>query len=245
MIRLASIFILTLQALCGLSQSIFAHNDYVKAEPFIKAYELKASYIEADIFLREEKLLVAHTRLEIDRSKTLQKMYLDPILEKINTGDGSLYGLTLMIDLKTDGAPTLAALVNILEQYPKLRSCPGLSITVSGSYPPPAEWKNYPDYILFDGRPNIAYTQEQLKKITLISTSFNSVSSWNGKGEIPADDLQKIKKVVDEAHKLGKPVRFWASPDVPNAWKKFIDIGVDVLNSDNVEALAAFLKERR
>ncbi|HMJ71530.1 MAG TPA: phosphatidylinositol-specific phospholipase C/glycerophosphodiester phosphodiesterase family protein [Cyclobacteriaceae bacterium] len=244
MIRLASIFILTLPAFCGLSQSIFAHNDYIKAEPFYKAFDLKAAYIEADIFLRDEKLLVAHTRLEIDPSKTIQTMYLDPISEKVKAGNDSLYGLTLMIDLKTEGAPTLAALVNVLEQYPMLTSCPGLSITVSGSYPPPGEWKNYPDYIRFDGRPRMEYTREQLDRITLISTSFNSVSSWNGKGEIPARDLQKIKTVIDEAHKLGKPVRFWASPDAPNAWTKFIGIGVDVLNSDDVQALAIFLKER-
>jgi alkaline phosphatase len=242
MARLPIALLLLLCSIVSHAQSIFAHNDYVKPDPFHKAFALKASYIEADIFLRNDKLLVAHTRIEIDPSKTLQTMYLDPISEKISKHQ--LYHLTLMIDLKTDGPSTLTALVKALEQYPSLTSSPDLSITVSGSYPAPSEWANYPAFIKFDGRPGIDYTPDQLKRVTLISTSFNGVSSWNGKGEIPGSDLQKIKKVIDQAHAFEKPVRFWAAPEGPNAWEKFIGIGIDVLNSDNIEQLAAFLEKR-
>jgi alkaline phosphatase len=238
--RLPVIILLTLQVLTCRGQTIFAHNDYLKADPFHAAFNLKAAYIEADIFLQDGELRVAHTRSEIDPSKTLRKMYLDPL--SIKATEGKIYGLTLMIDLKTEGAPTLVALVKTLEQYPHLTSDPRLSITVSGSYPPASEWNNYPDYISFDGRPGITYTTEQLKRITLISTSFSSVSSWTGKGEIPSADLQKIKRTIDEVHDHGKPVRFWGSPDTPYAWGKFASMGVDVLNSDNVGELFDFLK---
>jgi len=222
-------------------QVIFAHNDYLKADPFFKAFELKVAYIEADVFLEEGSLLVAHTKTEMDPSKTLESMYLKPLSEKIKLAKGKLYGLTLMIDLKTDGVPTMAVLVKTLEKYPGLTSCEGLFITMSGNYPPPAEWKNYPAYITFDGRPNVDYTEDQIKKLRLVSTSFASASSWNGKGEIPATDTEKIKQAISFAHNLKKPMRFWASPDFPNAWEKFTSIGVDVLNSDNIEELSKFL----
>jgi alkaline phosphatase len=223
------------------AQIIFAHNDYLKPSPFFKAFELKAAYIEADVFLEEGKLLVAHTKREIDPSKTLEIMYLQPLSQKVKENNGKLYGLTLMIDLKTAGVPTMAVLIKSLEKFPELQSCKGLLITMSGEYPPANEWNNYPSYITFDGRPNVDYTAEQVKKINLVSTSFVSVSQWDGKGEIPEKDAAKIKQAVDWAHKLNKPMRFWASPDMPNAWQKFIDMHIDILNSDNIEELSKFL----
>jgi len=237
--RVISIVVLLFLPFCGFTQAIFAHNDYATPWPFYNAFKLKVSYIEADIFLRDDHLLVAHDRREIDQSKTLQNMYLDPLARKID----SLYGVTLMIDVKTEGAPTLEALVKTLEQYPQLTSSKKLSITISGSYPPPAEWNNYPGYIKFDGRPWVEYTPEQLQRVTLISTNYTSVSSWGGRGKVPPDELAKLKKVIDEVHKLGKPVRFWASPDHVNAWEAFIAMGIDVLNTDHIDELATYLAD--
>lgn len=233
------IIALLLLPCCAAAQSIFAHNDYAKPMPFHHAFKLRANYIEADVFLKDETLLVAHTRSEIDHSKTLEKMYLDPLAERID----SLYGLTLMIDLKTDGAETLAALVRVLGQYPQLTSSKNLSITISGNYPPPAEWNNYPEYIKFDGRPWINYTPGQLQRVTLISTSYTSVSSWSGRGKIPPQERRRLMQVIDEVHRLGKPVRFWGSPDHENAWEKFIAMGIDVLNSDHIDELANYLAD--
>ena len=233
--RILQVFILVLIATTTYAQQIFAHNDYEKPKPFFRAFELKVDYIESDIFLENGELLVAHEKKQLDPSKTLQSMYLKPLSEKVKEGNGTLYGVTLMIDLKTDGVPTLNALVKTLESYPDVTSARGLYITISGNYPPPSDWKNYPDFITFDGRPNVQYTQEQLKRVRLISTSFGSVSGWNGKGEIPSNEEQKLKSVIDHVHNLEKPVRFWGSPDFQNAWEKLEAIGVDVINTDNVE----------
>lgn len=48
------------------SSTIFAHNDYVQPIPFFNAYRNQVGYIEADIFLEKGKLLVAHTRAELN-----------------------------------------------------------------------------------------------------------------------------------------------------------------------------------
>jgi alkaline phosphatase len=223
------------------AQAIFAHNDYLKAKPFFNAFELKVAYIEADIFLENGQLLVAHTRQEIDPSKTLESMYLQPLSQKVKDANGKLYGITLMIDLKTAGAPTMDALVKTLERYPELTKCEGLWITMSGDYPPPSEWMNYPACITFDGRPNVAYTTDEVSRLRLVSTSFASVSAWDGKGEIPSKDKLKIQQTIDWAHRLSKPMRFWASPDFPNAWEKLKAMGVDILNSDNIDGLSEYL----
>jgi alkaline phosphatase len=241
--RAFAIAILVCLSPLAAAQAIFAHNDYLKPDPFFKAFELKASYIEADVFLEDGKLLVAHTKSEIDVSKTLEAMYLRPLSQKLKENNGELYGLTLMIDLKTTGVTTIAALVSSLKDFPELKSCKSLFITMSGEMPPPGEWNNYPLYINFDGRPNVDYTPQQAKRLRLVSTSFASVSHWKGEGDIPGKDAAKIKETIESAHKIGKPMRFWASPDTPNAWQKFIDIGVDILNSDHVEELSKFLSQ--
>ncbi|NBP71423.1 MAG: alkaline phosphatase, partial [Cytophagia bacterium] len=130
---------------------IFAHNDYEKPEPFVKAYGLQVGYIEADIFLMEDELLVAHTPQELDKSKTIDVLYLKPLQAAIIKNGNKAYAngetLSLMIDLKTEGIQTLQTLVKKLETYPELKNCQSLRITISGNVPDPATWSEFPSYI--------------------------------------------------------------------------------------------------
>ena len=195
------------------SSSVFAHNDYAQPIPFYAAYQLQVGYIEADIFLQDGKLLVAHTRAEIDSTKTLDSLYLKPLLKQININDGYAYkdikkSLNLMIDLKTEGLSTLQALVKLLQSYPKLTAAKNFEIVISGNVPEPIRWSEFPSFIHYDGRPGKSYTAEQLARVSLISTAFTEYSRWNGKGVLPASDLQKIQQVKTETHAAGKKLRF-------------------------------------
>lgn len=232
------------------SASVFAHNDYVRPRPFHTAYELQVGFIEADVFLQDGDLLVAHHRYEIEKGKTLENLYLKPLLQQIRKNMGSAYAdpaqtLVLMIDLKTEGVSTLNKLVSILEKYPDLLGCSTFSCMVSGNVPDPESWNNYPRFINFDGRPGISYSSEQLQRIKMISTSFRDHSTWNGKGQLPESDQKKIRALVKEVHEKGKPIRFWASPDFTEAWKEFIRIKLDVLVTDDVVGLTTFLNSQR
>src|SRR5689334_23162516 len=100
------------------SSSIFAHNDYTQSNPFFAAYGLGVGYIEADIFLHKNRLVVAHTKIEINNEKTLERLYLDPLDKQVKTNQGSVYKdpssrLALMIDLKSEGVSTLNKLVEV------------------------------------------------------------------------------------------------------------------------------------
>jgi alkaline phosphatase len=229
------------------SSNIFSHNDYKNPQPFFAAYDHQVGYIEADIFLRNGELLVAHEEGELDNARTLEALYLKPLQEKIIQNKGNAYpdqakSLALMIDLKTEGASTLKALSDKMRSYPALIQCTSLKVTVSGNMPSPQEWHNYPDYIHFDGRPGIRYSEEQWKRITLVSTSFKEHSSWNGKGVIPQPEKDRLSQIIKASHDKNKPVRFWAMPDFINAWIKLMDLNVDVLNTDHVPELMEFLK---
>src|SRR5688572_15506936 len=95
-----------LSSVCHAQQApalIHAHNDYVHPIPFFTAYFQEAGSIEADIFLYNGQLCVAHTDKEIDPKKTLEALYLMPLQEKVRFHGGKVYAkdkpLTLMIDL--------------------------------------------------------------------------------------------------------------------------------------------------
>jgi alkaline phosphatase len=232
------------------SAHIFAHNDYERTRPFHTAYDLQVGFIEADVFLVDDELLVAHHKHEIKAGKTLESLYLKPLQDKISTNAGFVYAehnanLTLMIDLKTEGAKTLEALVTQLTNYPDLLSCRTLRIMISGNVPDRGGWDHYPPYIYFDGRPGIPYTTEQLARVSMISTNFSSHVRWDGKNKMSDADRKKIADLVDEIHAKGKRIRFWGTPDFDNAWEEQIELNMDVIVTDKVEALAAFLNRKQ
>lgn len=230
---------------------IFAHNDYARAVPFYTAYDLGVGYIEADIFLYEDTTLsVAHEQEEITEGRTLEVLYLAPLMEKVRQHNGSVYAdsarsLTLMIDLKTAGEPTLSAVVRLLQRYPELLSCRTLHFMISGNVPPPARWPAYPDFITFDGRPQTRYTDSQWARIAMISTSFTQHFKWDGRSKITGDMRAKIGALVKEAHLKGKPFRFWATPDFEDAWKELRGLPIDVVGTDDVAGLYAFLQQQK
>jgi alkaline phosphatase len=232
------------------SSSVFSHNDYVHAVPFYTSYALQVGYIEADVFLHNNNLLVAHTLEEINNRKTLDSLYLKPIENQLVKNKGSSYSdgskmLTLMIDLKTDGIATLNLLVKKLNNYQQLLSTATFRVTVSGNVPDPELWKNYPGFIHFDGRPGIHYTEDQLLRIALISADFRDYAEWNGVGLPTKLDEMRIRSVVDDVHAQGKVIRFWAAPDSENAWSVLRQLNVDLINTDNVEGALRFIATER
>ena len=231
------------------SLSIFAHNDYVQPVPFYEAYGKHVGYIEADVFLEGNELLVAHTKKEIIKERTLEELYLRPLERQIKINQGSAYAgsadvLTLMIDIKTDGPSTLARIVKTIKMFPSLTSCKTLSFTISGNVPDPATWNQYPSFITFDGRPHINYTPEQLTRVNLISASLKDHASWNGKGLLAQSDREKVSSIIAGVHGKGKKIRFWAIPDVANAWMILMNMDVDVINTDHVADAHNFILNR-
>ena len=234
--RIVLFLILTLNGLLAQDPAqprVHSHNDYVQNVPFWKAYAAGASSIEADIFLVNDSLFVAHTLEEIDTERTLERLYLDPLKQALILGLESQDQLQLLIDIKSEPYATLDALISTLNNYPKILQDNSISIVISGNRPKPQDYSNYPDYIFFDHQSlNAIANTAILKKIALISLSFQNVSDWNGKGRLTAGDFEKVSRTIEKAHVLGKPFRFWATPDSKTAWKAFTDMGVDFINTD-------------
>lgn len=226
--------------------SILSHNDYEQPVPFVNAYNHRVGFIEADVFLHNDNLLVAHTRLQVSNDRTLAGMYLSPIRDRIAANSGKAYPdgsvLTLMIDLKTEGHAALTTLIKVLEEdYPTLTACSTFRIVISGDVPAKEQWNQYPTYISFDGRPSLTYSDSDLKRVAYISDAFGNYAAWNN-GKVSEKDLSNVRSVIAKVHQLNKPFRFWGIPDSTGAWQFLIQEKVDIVGTDHVSDLVKFLK---
>ncbi|WP_430427549.1 alkaline phosphatase [Maribacter litoralis] len=227
---------------------VHSHNDYKQNIPFWRAFGAEVQSIEVDVFYKNGKLMVAHEEGEIEENKTLERLYLNPLQEALDLNLSANRSLQLLIDVKTDAYKTLDAIVASIKKYPSIISNKHVKIVISGNRPALEEYVDYPNYIYFDYQSLQPVTDtEVLDKIALVSVSFKNYSEWNGKGRLTSQDYNKVTEVIAQAHQLKKPFRFWATPDSKSAWKAFVNMGVDFINTDMPNACVAYvssLKDR-
>lgn len=244
------LFILfTLASLLSFAQPlIHSHNDYVQPEPLTNALRHKVFSIEADVYLVGDKLLVAHSRKELPTAKTLDSLYLQPIINLFNQHGGTIsadsnYAAILMIDIKDSGIAVITELIKLLAPYPSVFNhsvnAKAVQVVISGSRSPVSRWAYYPSYIFFDGRPKEVYDNATLKRVAFISDSyFNYII-------IPDSTDSRIEQVVQKVHGMGKLLRLWASPDNPASWKRLQQLGIDIINTDKVEECRNYFLETK
>lgn len=230
---------------------IHSHNDYEQRVPFYQAYAQEVFSVEIDVFSKNGQLLVAHNKEDLDTAPTIETLYIEPLVGLFRQHGGkpwkaSQNQMQLLIDLKTPEAQTLPLLVKLLGNYPDVFDPQvnplAVRIVISGNRPAPASFHTYPLFVFFDGEADVDYTDEQLKRIAIISAPFATYSQWNGKGSLIASEKAAVQQVIDKAHAQGKMIRFWGSPDYITAWNTFHAMGVDIINTDRIEECADFFR---
>ena len=226
-----------------------SHNDYEQTQPFYLAYQENFGSVEADIYLVNGKLLVAHDAKNLSDDRSLEKLYLEPIAACIKKNNGNPYSnanssLQLLIDQKTEAISTLHALIETLKKYPSIIQNKKISIVISGNRPDPKDFIQYPSYILFDGRLKETYSKEALQKIALLSDDFSGYVKKKYPLDMTTEESTLILQLVHNAHALQKKVRFWAIPDYVIAWDKMMELEVDYINTDHIRQLSDFLLQK-
>ncbi len=225
-----------------------AHNDYLQPFPFYTAYNAGFGSIEADIFPVNGVLCVAHNEDEIRPKLTLKSLYIDPILKELGL-DKSRH-LKLLIDIKKDSLLSLELLIKEIKPLvPFLsttRENKQLIILISGKRPPPRDYNDYPGYIFFDDDMKLTHNAVEWERVGQVSLQFSRYSDWKGdnSNEPGREDIKRLEAVVDSIHRAGKTVRFWGAPDNEMSWTLQVKIAVDLIGTDKIEDLAAFLRKR-
>ncbi|MCW3089487.1 MAG: hypothetical protein JWP81_556 [Ferruginibacter sp.] len=231
----------------------YAHNDYWHKRPLLDALDNGFTYVEADVFLRNNKLIVAHILPCFKKKRTLEELYLKPLLnyvagnnqnESFNTG-----GLTLMIDIKSNADKTYKALVLLLEKYKSILSgfedsrltIRKVTVVITG---------HKPYDLVSEADRRLVFMDEDLKEAgsdsssniyPIASCKYSSLVKWKGKGTISADDIQRLEYYVERAHKNGRKVRLWGSPEKKMVWTELLKYNVDLINTNKLRALRNYL----
>lgn len=244
--RLTFLTILLLLCFKLSAQLIHSHNDYEQKQPFFAAYNLGFNSIEADLYIKDNDLYVAHDWDKIMSENTFKHLYLEPLLAKIKDNKGFPYPnkkpLQLLLDLKKDGKEILKLLNSQMSDYKKdLRH---VTISISGDMPPPDEFQNYDEIFHFDGRQELIYSKKSFKRVSLVSASFMDFGKyWTGKTPLSDEVFQKINAFVEANHAKGKKVRIWATPNTTLGFETLKKLNVDFIGTDDLELLAKFKKE--
>ena len=248
-----------------------SHNDYWRHVPLYDALAAGCTSVEADVWLSGNDLFVGHSKKSLSKERTLESLYIDPILSILSnqntpsqvtttnsTSSAStspsttqLNGvfetspqtpLTLLIDMKTDGASTLAA---VLEHLEPLRSGGWLThfngtavvpslVTVVGTgntpfdllvanttyrdifYDAPLEelWGDDPTSIT-DYGPLLMSEKYTSENSYYASVSFQKEIGKLWHGMLTPEQVLKIRGQVAGAELRGLKARYWDTPAWP------------------------------
>lgn len=231
-----------------------SHNDYLHDRPLLDALAHGFTSVEADVFLVDGGLWVAHTEHELKPENTLRRLYLDALRDRIRTVGGTVYPggerFQLLIDIKSDAEPTYAVLSRTLAEYGDIitvvregRVLPkAVEVVVSGNRPIGTMTAQRVRYAGIDGRMSDVASDLPVHLMPLLSDRWGAHFQWQGEGPIEPSERQKLAGFVDSAHAAGRRVRFWATPETPQAWQLLRAVGVDHINTDDLSGLAAFLR---
>lgn len=108
-----------------------SHNDYWRKVPLFSALYAGCISVEADVWKDKDELLVGHNTASLTKNRTFQSLYIKPLVEILERQNprtefynGTLHGvfdtepeqgLTLLVDVKTDGKSTWPEVVRQLE----------------------------------------------------------------------------------------------------------------------------------
>jgi hypothetical protein len=233
-----------------------AHNDYLHPRPLLDALDCGFTNVEADIFLVDGKLLVAHEKKDLKPERTLQALYLDPLRKRVADNGGSVYPggapFTLLVDIKSAAEPTYAALAKVLAEYGDIVSVvrgsklvrKAVDVVISGNRPRDVMEAEVVRYAGLDGRLADLDSDISPNFMPLISDNWMLAFKWRGEGPISEAERAKLVQAVDKAHAHGRRIRFWATPDRESVWRELYDRDVDLINTDDLAGLEKFLRQQ-
>lgn len=239
---------------------VHAHNDYEHKHPLFDALNQGFCSVEADIHLVDGKLLVAHTRFQVNPKRTLESLYLEPLRQRIKQNGGRVYPhgpeFTLLIDFKAGDAKESQEMYRVLSKTLKdysdiftvfhdgRKESKALVAILTGNYPRALLATDSVRYAAVDGKLPDLERNPPSDLVPWISENWASLFKWRGKGPMPEDEHQKLMEILRKAHQQDRRVRFWNAPDKPYFWKTMLEEGVDLINTDDLKGFAEFYNGR-
>ncbi len=239
----------------------YAHNDYKNERPLQDALRLGFSGVEADFFLVDGEILVAHDRNKVRADRTLRSLYLEPLREIIADSGRVCPGgqpFILNIEAKESGDESFQALHDLLMEYRHMltrveqgQEKPGPVQVILVGWHPPLEklaampvrcvavqsyWRDLP--------PHHAKIPAHL--LRLVTAQFPQHFQWQGEDEMPsefADHLAELLSARDQVP--GRLLRIFKVPRRMAIYEALQQGGVDLIGTKKLASSARLLQPNR
>lgn len=235
-----------------------SHNDYEHTRPLYDALDCNFNSIEADVYCVGDSLFVAHDFDKIKSGRTLRNLYLEPLKNQIAKNGGSVYGngeeIILFIDIKNNGLLTYQLLHKILKNYKAelsvfengIKRKGSILVVVSGERPIKFMESQTIRFAAYDGRINNLDTNIPSTLMPVVSDNWSNHFKWNGTGEFPANEKDKLQLLASKARSQGYILRFWGTPNQTDnqklaIWNALSAAGVGMIGTDDLNGLRQFL----
>ncbi len=221
------IFGLTLGAVLGPSWlcgqvRLHSHNDYNRRPALLRALRYGAESIEVDLFVRKDRVCVAHLPWGVRKKRTLENRYLEPMRRILARNGGSVYGdskpVVVYFDFKERAEKIFPALDRTLERYRPMFAVFSDTGTVR------------------DGPLRIVVEHRTGK-----TDVYGHAARSAGNGARTLMVFDKYANVKDYRLPAGAPYRIYAAPDGPKHWRKQMEAGVGYLHTNRLKAARKFL----
>jgi glycerophosphoryl diester phosphodiesterase len=238
-----------------------AHNDYEHRHPLHDALSHGFTSVEADVWLVDGELRVAHDREDVVPGRTLESVYLDPLVARVRAEGGEVYDdwdgvFQLLIDVKSEATPTYRAIHEKLAEHRRIMTefrggevrPDAVTAVISGNRDLPLMQSQPRRWAGYDGRMPDLGSGLPTSDMPLVSDNWTRQFTWQGVGPMPQAERAKLHDIVTRARIDGYRVRFWATPDQPGiprdaVWRELVAADVDQINTDDLAGLEAFLRE--
>lgn len=231
----------------------FSHNDYWRKRPLYDALQNGYSWVEADVYVRRHRLVVTHMLPFFKRKRTLDRLYLEPLLQGRDSHGEILpdFPVTLVVDIKSKSRRTYRALDALLARYhPIITSCDSgvvtrrkVTVVVTGKKPVSLIRSQLCRRVFIDEDLRRNNRDSSVAQVSLIaSCRYSHLLRWTGKGDMPADERARLCGYVQTAHQNYEKVRLWAAPENAIVWKALLECGVDLINTNHLIKLKTFLQ---
>jgi hypothetical protein len=237
-----------------------SHNDYWRNRPLLDALQLGFKSVEADVFLVNGALLVGHSRNELSPEKTLESLYLKPLLtlmqqnKKLYRQQSVLY---LYIDIKTEGKTTYEQLMPVLTRYRQLLVNPQdkgrkgmVKVILTGNYPQELVLADKQRLVYLDGK--VEELPQKLKAdfFPVVNGNWAKFFTWKGEGPMPPAEARQLAAWNTQALQNGQQIRFWNMPEqrqdqVRSIWQELLKYPSVLIGTDHLDWLAEMLAERK
>jgi hypothetical protein len=230
-----------------------AHNDYEHAHPLDDALAHSFASVEADLWWRDGRIVVSHDGWH--RHGTLDALYLQPLARRIAAHGGSVHGdgrpFYLWLDLKEHDAALESALVAALDACPfvarfsdESERSGAVVVVLTGDADAGRALVSRPGWRPFVRDEERLEAPEEAslspsRRPRAYSLEYGRYLSWDND-----DDGAQLRCIVARAHAAGRMVRLWDAPDHPQFWRLAAASGVDFINTDDLDGVAATLGTR-